>query len=119
MCRDAAAPAEEQKVRTQAENSSENRDCLDTMSTQLVPILDRTGRLMIDLAHVIKPSTPVAEGEINVAAMPTPRELALMNPRSLSTTEVHVYNLNTEGEAGSQVTRLPAPPASSCGNQLS
>ena len=83
---------------------------LDTMSTQLVPILDRTGRLMIDLAHVIKPVGSVAQGEINVPTMPTPRELALMNPRSLSTTEVHVYNLNPDRESGQQVTQIPTPP---------
>lgn len=62
LCRDKKPEEEEEKVKKEAEENEEMTQELDTMSTQLVPILDRTGRLMIDLAHVIKPVGAVSQG---------------------------------------------------------
>jgi hypothetical protein len=60
---------------------------LRRMQQQLAPILDRTGRLMCDMAHVVKPRTG------DVLLMPTQREIAALNPRGLGGTEVHIYNI--------------------------
>ena len=53
---------------------------LDVLRKQIAPLLDRTGKLMCDMAHCVKPS----RGEVML--MPTQREIASLNPRELNGT---------------------------------